>query len=329
MNRKSLRFTAGAVGIALTSTIAGVGDAGATTTSRSIASVRAYSAGDIVDVATGAGQFTTLLAAAQAAGLVDALKAPGPITVFAPTDAAFASLLAKLGVTPAQLLANVPLLTAVLKYHVVPGKVLSTDLQSTQSPTTLSGLQMLVTKDAGGVTINGYAKVVSADVAASNGVIHVVDSVLLPFVQGAPATSSDTIVDVASKAGSFTTLLAAAQAAGLVDALKAPGPITVFAPTDAAFATLIRRLHTTPEKLLANKALLTKVLTYHVVAGRITAADLKRGRNVVTTLNGRKIVVVKTSKGVTVNRTAKVTTADIGASNGVIHVINRVLVPKG
>jgi len=329
MNRKSLRFTAGAVGIALTSTIAGVGDAGATTTSRSIASVRAYSAGDIVDVATGAGQFTTLLAAAQAAGLVDALKAPGPITVFAPTDAAFASLLAKLGVTPAQLLANVPLLTAVLKYHVVPGKVLSTDLQSTQSPTTLSGLQMLVTKDAGGVTINGYAKVVSADVAASNGVIHVVDSVLLPFVQGAPAISSDTIVDVASKAGSFTTLLAAAQAAGLVDALKAPGPITVFAPTDAAFATLIRRLHTTPEKLLANKALLTKVLTYHVVAGRITAADLKRGRNVVTTLNGRKIVVVKTSKGVTVNRTAKVTTADIGASNGVIHVINRVLVPKG
>ena len=329
MNRKSLRFTAGAVGIALTSTIAGVGDAGATTTSRSIASVRAYSAGDIVDVATGAGQFTTLLAAAQAAGLVDALKAPGPITVFAPTDAAFASLLAKLGVTPAQLLANVPLLTAVLKYHVVPGKVLSTDLQSTQSPTTLSGLQMLVTKDADGVTINGYAKVVSADVAASNGVIHVVDSVLLPFVQGAPAISSDTIVDVASKAGSFTTLLAAAQAAGLVDALKAPGPITVFAPTDAAFATLIRRLHTTPEKLLANKALLTKVLTYHVVAGRITAADLKRGRNVVTTLNGRKIVVVKTSKGVTVNRTAKVTTADIGASNGVIHVINRVLVPKG
>ena len=329
MNRKSLRFTAGAVGIALTSTIAGVGDAGATTTSRSIASVRAYSAGDIVDVATGAGQFTTLLAAAQAAGLVDALKTPGPITVFAPTDAAFASLLAKLGVTPAQLLANVPLLTAVLKYHVVPGKVLSTDLRSTQSPTTLSGLQMLVTKDAGGVTINGYAKVVSADVAASNGVIHVVDSVLLPFVQGAPATSSDTIVDVASKAGSFTTLLAAAQAAGLVDALKAPGPITVFAPTDAAFATLIRRLHTTPEKLLANKALLTKVLTYHVVAGRITAADLKRGRNVVTTLNGRKIVVVKTSKGVTVNRTAKVTTADIGASNGVIHVINRVLVPKG
>jgi len=329
MNRKSLRFTAGAVGIALTSTIAGVGDAGATTTSRSIASVRAYSAGDIVDVATGAGQFTTLLAAAQAAGLVDALKAPGPITVFAPTDAAFASLLAKLGVTPAQLLANVPLLTAVLKYHVVPGKVLSTDLQSTQSPTTLSGLQMLVTKDADGVTINGYAKVVSADVAASNGVIHVVDSVLLPFVQGAPAISSDTIVDVASKAGSFATLLAAAQAAGLVDALKAPGPITVFAPTDAAFATLIRRLHTTPEKLLANKALLTKVLTYHVVAGRITAADLKRGRNVVTTLNGRKIVVVKTSKGVTVNRTAKVTTADIGASNGVIHVINRVLVPKG
>ena len=124
-------------------------------------------------------------------------------------------------------------------------------------------------------------------------------------------------------------MLAAAKAAGLVDALKGPGPFTVFAPTDRAFTTLIRRLHTTPEKLLSNPAKLASILKYHVVSGEVFSSQLKRGRNVVTTLNGHKIVVRKYRNGkVTVNGSAHVTTADIDASNGVIHVIDRVLIPR-
>lgn len=280
--------------------------------------------GDIVQTAQAAGSFTTLLAAAQAAGLVDALKAPGPYTVFAPTDAAFADLLARLqrlGVSQSQLLSNTQLLTTILTYHVLSGTVPSSAITGPLGPTTLEGRQLLIVPKDGKVTINGYATVTTPDVAATNGVIHVIDQVLIP-----PAKLGD-IVEVATQTGSFTTLLAAAKAAGLVDALKGPGPYTVFAPTDAAFATLLRRLKTTPEKLLADPTKLATILKYHVVSGRVTSADLGR-RTVATTLQGRAIVVRKSPVGVTVNRTAKVLKADIAASNGVIHVINRVLIPR-
>jgi len=322
MKKLTPRFAAAAVCLALVTSITGISSAGAAPAAAPTA--------DIVDTAVAAGSFTTLVAAAQAAGLVGALKGPGPLTVFAPTDAAFASLLGKLGLTPAQLLANVPLLTTVLTYHVVSGKILSTDLAASQTPTTLAGGQLLVTKSASGVKINGYANVTTADILATNGVIHVVDQVLLPIFVPDPnaAPKIPNIVETAQAAGRFTTLLAAAQAAGLVGALTGPGPLTVFAPTDAAFNTLLRRLRTTPEKLLGNVPMLTKVLKYHVVSGAITTADLRRGRNVVTTLAGNKIVVRKHGGRVTVNRTAVVTTPNIIASNGVIHVINRVLIPR-
>lgn len=275
---------------------------------------------DIVATAQSAGQFTTLIAAAQAAGLVDALKGPGPLTVFAPTDAAFTAALSSLGITASQLLSDPVKLAAILKYHVVSGKVLAADIPAGVSGVpTVNGKKLFVVKNESGVTIN-KAKVVTADVIASNGVIHIIDGVLLP-------PSDPTIVDVAQSAGMFTTLLAAAEAAGLVDALKAEGPLTVFAPTDAAFKTLLRRLHLTPAKLLANKAALTKILTYHVVPSKVLSSDLK-SRQRVTTLNGATIIVRKSAKGVTVNGTAKVTTADLTASNGVVHVINRVLIPR-
>lgn len=282
--------------------------------------------GDIVATAQAAGQFTVLLEAAKAAGLAEALQGPGPFTVFAPTDAAFGALLTKLGVTKEQLLANTSLLTTVLKYHVLSGKVPSSAITGPLGPVTLEGRQVLIVPKDGKVTINFGATVVTPDVEATNGVIHVIDQVLLP---PEPAPAQPDIVDTAASAGSFSTLLAAAQAAGLVDALKGPGPFTVFAPTDAAFRTLIRRLRTTPAKLLADPARLASILKYHVVAGEISSAQLKVGRNVVTTLNGRKIVVRKYRNGiVTVNGTAVVTTANIDASNGVIHVVNRVLIPK-
>ncbi len=134
--------------------------------------------GDIVDVAAGAGSFNTLVAAVKAAGLVDALKGDGPLTVFAPTDAAFAALPAG---TVEDLLKpeNKDKLTAILLYHVVSGKVMSSDLSGTIDAATLQGDTAQVVASASGVTING-ANVVSADVAASNGVIHVIDAVILP-----------------------------------------------------------------------------------------------------------------------------------------------------
>ncbi len=140
----------------------------------------AYSDGhskDIVDTAVGAGSFTTLVAAVQAAGLVDTLKGDGPFTVFAPTDEAFAALPAG---TVENLLKpeNKDQLTAILTYHVVAGKVMSTDLSNNMMATTVQGGDVKIMTE-GGVTVNG-ANVVTADIAASNGVIHVIDAVILP-----------------------------------------------------------------------------------------------------------------------------------------------------
>ncbi len=129
------------------------------------------------------------------------------------------------------------------------------------------------------------------------------------------------IVDVASKAGSFKTLVAAVQAAGLVDVLKGPGPFTVFAPSDEAFAKIPKA---TLDGLLKDKAALTKVLTYHVVPGKVMAADVKAGK--VKTVQGQEITV-KTDGGVMVDG-AKVVATDVAASNGVIHVIDTVIMPK-
>jgi uncharacterized surface protein with fasciclin (FAS1) repeats len=129
------------------------------------------------------------------------------------------------------------------------------------------------------------------------------------------------IVDVAVKAGSFNTLVAAVKAAGLVDTLKGPGPFTVFAPTDAAFAKLPKA---TLDGLLKDPAALSKILTYHVVSGKVMAADVKAGK--VKTVNGQELTV-KTDGGVMVDN-AKVTATDVGATNGVIHVIDTVILPK-
>ena len=142
----------------------------------------------------------------------------------------------------------------------------------------------------------------------------------LGFTLSAGAFAQD-IVDVAVKAGNFKTLVAAVQAAGLVDTLKGAGPFTVFAPTDEAFAKLPKvRL----DALLADKGALTKVLTYHVVPGKVMAANVKAGK--VPTVNGQSITI-KTAGGVMVDG-AKVVATDIAASNGVIHAIDSVILPK-
>lgn len=136
------------------------------------------------------------------------------------------------------------------------------------------------------------------------------------------------IVDTAVAAGSFTVLVEAVKAAGLVDALKAPGPLTVFAPTDEAFAAALKSLNITKEQLLADKAKLAAILTYHVVAGNVPAAEvIKLDGKSATTLNGKAVKIAVAGGTVTSNGATKVTKTDIKTSNGVIHVIDKVLLP--
>lgn len=155
---------------------------GSSATASGASATGAAATKDIVDTAVGAGSFKVLVEAVQAAGLVDALKAPGPLTVFAPTDDAFAAALKDLGITKEALLADKAKLAAILQYHVVSGKVMAADVVKLDGKTaaTLGGKTIAIAVSGGNVTLNGSTKVVTTDVAASNGVIHVIDKVLLP-----------------------------------------------------------------------------------------------------------------------------------------------------
>ncbi len=274
---------------------------------------KAAAKADIVDTAVAAGKFNTLAAALKAAGLVDALKGAGPFTVFAPTDEAFAKL-PKGTVEMLLKPENKDKLTAILTYHVVSGSVMSKDVKP-MSAATLNG-QQIDLKTEGGVTVDG-AKVTAVDIAASNGVIHVIDSVIMP--------SDKDIVTTAVEAGSFKTLATLLEKAGLVDALKGKGPFTVFAPTDEAFAKLPKE---TVEMLLKpeNKDKLAAILKFHVVEGRVFSPAAAKGATVAT-LNGQS-VTTQTSAGKVMVQNATVVKADIDASNGVIHVIDTVILPK-
>lgn len=275
---------------------------------------------DIVDTAVKAGTFTTLAKALDAAGLVDTLKGPGPFTVFAPTDAAFAKLPAG---TLDSLLANPDRLRTVLLYHVVSGRVTAADAAMLQSAKTVEGEDLPISTSDGTVHV-GAATVTTPDVMASNGVIHVIDSVLLPpsFAAAQQTAPTSDIVDTAVAAGQFTTLAKALDAAGLTDTLKGPGPFTVFAPTDAAFAKLPAG---TLDSLLANPNMLRSVLTYHVLPGRVTAADAVNLQSAAT-VEGEDVSISANDGGVQIDD-ANVTQPDVMASNGIIHVIDTVILP--
>jgi len=275
---------------------------------------------DIVDTAVSDGRFTTLVAAVQAAGLVETLKGEGPFTVFAPTDEAFAKLPAG---TVENLLKpeNLETLKSILLYHVVSGKVMAEDVTMLESAMTVQGESVSIKEDMGNVMIDD-AKVILPDVETSNGVIHVIDSVLLP-----PEKLSD-IVDTAIADGRFTTLVAALQAAGLVDTLKSEGPFTVFAPTDEAFAKLPAG---TVENLLKpeNLETLKNILLYHVVSGKVMAEDVVMldGQKVDTALEGKQVLITVKDGKVYLNDTIQIIITDIETANGVIHVIDAVLLP--
>ena len=277
---------------------------------------------DIVGVALSDPQFSILVEAVVAAGLVETLKSAGPFTVFAPTNNAFAALLTELGITKAALLADKPLLTAVLTYHVVPAKVPAASVPVGKAITSVQGGVFKI-ESTGGLKItdgrNRVANITATDVAASNGVIHVIDKVILP--------ANKDIVATAQSLPDFSILVEAVVAAGLVSTLQGTGPFTVFAPTNAAFAALLGELGVSKEALLANKPLLTKVLTYHVVAGRVLKADVPVGA-AIPTVQGETFTVNASLK-ITDRRgrQAGMVATDASTSNGVNHVMDKVILP--
>ena len=283
----------------------------------------------IVEIAAGNEDFSTLVAAVEAAGLVDFFASSKPITVFAPTNAAFEAAFEALGIAPEDLLADTATLTSILLYHVVPGAVTSDIVVGLESATTLNGADIAIKADDMGVSLNdGQAKVAAVDIMASNGVIHVIDGVILPpAAEEEMAEPLGTIVDIAAGNEAFSTLVAAVQAASLVDALSAAGPYTVFAPTNDAFAAALSALGITAEDLLADTETLTSILLYHVAPGKFPAAAVVQMEEI-GTLNGATIKVMADDMGVSLNDgQAKVATADVMADNGIIHVIDGVILP--
>jgi len=275
--------------------------------------------------------------------LADTLSSPGPFTVFAPTNEAFAAL-------PAGVLANLMKpenkkeLVDILTYHVLPEQVLSKDLKPFQAVETVEGKPLHVTKFGGRVRVGpsldskDLKTVTTADNLASNGVVHIIDGVLLPPSSPSPtpppptpAPATKNIVQLAESVSDLSTLVAAVVAGGLADTLSSPGPFTVFAPTNEAFAAL-------PAGVLANlmkpenKKELVDILTYHVLPEQVLSTDLKAFQ-AVKTVEGKPLHVTKWGGGVRVGPSLEskdlktVIKADNLASNGVVHIIDGVLLP--
>lgn len=275
-------------------------------------------------VAQNDARFSILSEAVAAAGLADTLAGPGPLTVFAPTNDAFAALLAELGVSKDALLANKPLLTTVLTYHVLPAKVEKAQVPLGQPITTAQGGIFKVDSVGGAIVItdgrNRNATITATDIQARNGVVHVIDKVILP--------ADKTVVQTALALPQFSILVEAVLAADLAGALSGTGPFTVFAPTNDAFAALLAELGTTKEALLADTALLTKVLTYHVLPARVLKAQVPVGTPI-TSLQGDSFTI-DGSLAITdqAGRKASIVASDVLTSNGVIHVIDKVILPR-
>jgi uncharacterized surface protein with fasciclin (FAS1) repeats len=290
---------------------------------------------DIIENISRADNLSILVQAVTAADLVDTLKGDGPFTVFGPTNDAFGKLDQAL---VADLLKpeNKADLQNILTYHVVSGRYAISDLSNGQVLTTVQGTTLEVRKE-GNRTIINNAVIETPDVFQSNGVAHVIDTVLIPdpeqskVVGGSAMLRSLTINQNIRNADNLTTVVQAIDAAGLGSTLDSAGPFTVFGPDNAAFEKLPAGTVTT---LLDpnNKDQLTGVLTYHVVSGIYRAEDLTDGL-VLTTVNGATLTVVRNGnvvsiKGIGNASPSIVTTADVPQSNGVAHIIDSVLLPQ-
>ena len=272
----------------------------------------------VVDIVVNSPVHNVLEAAVLEADLAGALSGEGPFTVFAPTDDAFIALAGALNATPEDLLA-LPELTDILLYHVVGATALSSDLSDGQTIATLNGADVTVTINNDGIFIND-AQVTVADIVADNGVVHVIDAVLIPPTP----EPAGTVVDIVVNSEVHNLLEAAVLEADLAETLSGEGPFTVFAPTDDAFIALAEALSLAPEDLLALPEL-ADILLYHVVGATALSTDLSDGQ-MVTTLNGSDVTVTINEAGIFIND-AQVIVADLVATNGVVHVIDAVLTP--
>jgi uncharacterized surface protein with fasciclin (FAS1) repeats len=285
---------------------------------------------NIVELAESVDDLSTLVAAVVAGDLVETLSSPGPFTVFAPTNDAFAGL-------PEGTLdtlmkpENKDQLVDILTYPVLPQQVLSTELHFFQRVQTVEGKNLHVIKISDAVHVgpdlSNLRKVTAADNLASNGVAHIIDGVMLPPQK--LASKKPNIVELAQSVDDLSTLVTAVVAADLVETLSSAGPFTVFAPTNDAFSALPAG---TLDSLLKpeNKGQLVDILTFHVIPAQVLSTDLKAAQSV-GTIEGKSLDVFKTDRGVFVGADKKslkqVTSADNIASNGVAHIIDGVMLP--
>ena len=265
----------------------------------------------ILETAKNDGRFQTLVAALGASTAIETLKGDGPFTVFAPTDDAFGKL--DQGVVESLLQKkNRPTLDAILTYHVVQGAYRAADVVTLSGLDSANGQRLSISVH--GDTVRS-SRTVLTDIECKNGVIHVIDTVLTPEMRTLPEIANQRY---------FGTLLAAVKAAGLLDALRGDGPFTVLAPTDEAFARLPKG---TVENLLkpVNRGQLADILKYHVIPGRVSSAQAAAAGQA-DTLLGRP-VTFEIDRGQLRVRGANVTMTDVDARNGVVHVIDAVLIP--
>lgn len=272
----------------------------------------------VLDIVVNSPNHTTLETAVIAAGLDGALAGEGPFTVFAPTDAAFGAI--DPAVISSLLEDPMGALTDVLLFHVVSGVASSDNISDGLAIGSLLGQNLTFTINDSGVYINDI-KVSVANIKADNGIVHVIDEVLIPAAMN--KILEGTVLDVVVNSPDHTQLESLVIAAGLDGALSSDGPFTVFAPTDAAFAALpaevVNALVADPTGALAN------VLLYHVLSGVAESGSLSDGQRFAT-LQGTNVTVTINGDGAFINN-AKVTVADIHTDNGVVHVIDAVMVP--
>ena len=268
---------------------------------------------DIPRTAQCTGVHDSLVAGVIQAELLPTLQGDGPFTVFAPTDQAFAD--AGIDLAALDTVEGKAALTDILLYHVLAGEVPAANVTECLSATAVNGNPLSFTVGADGVMVND-ATVTATDVPTSNGIIHVIDKVLTP------TTTPNDIPRTAQCTGIHNSLVAAVVQAELLETLQGDGPFTLFAPTDQAFADAgidLASLDT-----VEGKAALTDILLYHVVTGEVPSSAVTECMSA-TTINGNPISFT-VGDGVMVND-ASVTLADVGTSNGVIHVIDKVLTP--
>jgi transforming growth factor-beta-induced protein len=289
----------------------------------------------LLQVADEAGLFSVFLSLVAAADLESKLGEPGPFTVFAPTDQAFAKLPPDI-VARLLLPENKTTLQSLLRYQILGGVKRLGELSDSDIDT-LEGSKVKFAFVKGSLEING-ATIEPSDIAASNGILHGIDSVVSPptislnaltgnvtVADTTPQDLTKPFIETITSTGTFSTLIAAVKASGIDDVFTGPGPFTVFAPSDDAFARLPKEVL---RKLLlpANRDALVQILKHHVTAARVTGADLK-DKGQLKMLDGTMVTVLIASGKISVD-SARMTRADEYTTNGVYHVLDSVLLPK-